>query len=211
MEIVRVARQTQSTGTAVSARCPACRKNATFDDLGRDIAVALRGEQHVVAGQRRCPDPQCHAHLFFIARGGELLVTYPPETIDFDPSHLPDGVLGALEEAIICHANGAYFAAAIMVRKTLEELSLDRNAKGHNLKQKLEALPSEVTLAPGLVAGLHDLRLLGNDAAHPESRHYETVDEEVVEIALGLTKQVLQAVYQSSYWRDRLEALKKAE
>ena len=52
------------------------------------------------------------------------------------------------------------------------------------------------------------MRLLGNDAAHPESRDYETVDKEVVEIALGFTKQVLQAVYQYSHWRDRLEARK---
>lgn len=191
-------------------RCPACRKNGTFDKLGTDLSLGFPGQPNCVAGQRRCPDPECHAHLFFW-QSGEVVVTYPPETIDFDASDLPDGVRGSLQEAILCHANGAFFAAAIMVRKTLEELCLDRNAEGDNLSQRINALRDEVTLAAVFFDGLHDLRLLGNDAAHPESRHYETVDKKAVEIALGLTKQVLQAVYQSSYWRDRLEALKRAK
>ncbi|WP_428274400.1 DUF4145 domain-containing protein [Candidatus Palauibacter sp.] len=140
-----------------------------------------------------------------------MLVTYPPETIDFDATDLPDGVRSALEEAIKCHANAAYVAAAIMVRKTLEELCLNRNAEGRFLWNRLQALREEVILPPELFEGLEDVALLGNDAAHVESRHYDNVGKEEVEIALEFAKRVLQAVYQSSTLLARLRSLKKGE
>ncbi len=182
-----------------------------FEMVGQDQSLSRSTSKRPVAGQRRCPDPECHAHLFFVHSDGKLLVTYPPETIDFDATDLPDGVRSALEEAIKCHANAAYVAAAIMVRKTLEELCLNRNAEGRFLWNRLQALREEVILPPELFEGLEDVALLGNDAAHVESRHYDNVGKEEVEIALEFAKRVLQAVYQSSTLLARLRSLKKGE
>ena len=211
MEIVRVTQETTHGGKTVRTRCPACRQRATFDKLGTDLVVGSQGRRALVAGQRRCPDPECHAHLFFINAGGEPLVTYPPETIDFDSTGLPPGVLGALEEAVTCHANGAFFAAAIMARKTLEELCRDRKAEGENLYERIKALRDSVILPDQLLDGLDDLRLLGNDAVHVESRTYENVGRDEVEIALELTKEVLKAVYQLEHLLRRLRSHKKSE
>ena len=213
MGIVQVAAPVayQGSRVVVRARCPACRQRAVFDNVGPDQNLDSHSSIPLIAGQRRCPDPECHAHLFFVRSDGKLLVTYPPETIDFDATDLPDGVRSALEEAIKCHANDAYVAAAIMVRKTLEELCLDRNAKGKHLWNRLQALRDEVILPPELFEGLEDVALLGNDAAHVESRHYDNVGKEEVEIALEFTKRVLQAVYQSSTLLARLRSLKKGE
>ena len=212
MEIVRATRQRDHPDpTTVRTRCPACQHRATFDTLGRDLCVGLQDQSALIAGQRRCPDPECHAHLFFIAAGEKLLATYPPEMIDFDSTGLPPRVLGALEEAVTCHANGAFFAAAIMVRKTLEELCRDRQAQGNNLYERIKALRDSVILPDQLLDGLDDLRLLGNDAAHVESRTYESVGREEVEIALELTKEVLKAVYQLERLLQRLRSHKKSE
>lgn len=173
--------------------------------------MGTRDRRPLVAGQRRCPSPKCHTHLFFIGVDGEhLLVTYPPETIDFDSSQLPSGVLQALEEAVTCHANGAFIAAAIMVRKTLEELCLDKGAEGKYLSHRIKALRHLVILPPQLLGGLDNLRLLGNDAAHVESRTYNTVGREEVETALDVTKIVLQSVYQFEQLTDKLQSLKKS-
>ena len=201
-------RVTQNTGQGghqvVRARCPACRHQAIFEKLGQDTQVADRGE---VAGKRRCPNPSCSALLFFVARGEQLLVTYPPETIDFDTTGLPAGVLGAVQEAVTCHANGAYVATAIMVRKTLEELCRDRGAEGKHLYHRLEALRDSVILPPGFFEGLEEVRLLGNDAAHVESKTYEKVGREEAEIAIAFTKEVLKAVYQLDQLTDRFRSL----
>ena len=210
MATVRVATRSQYPSTVViRTRCPACRQRATFDKLGADMQVAVQHGRALVAGQRVCPDPTCHAHLFFIATNGELLVTYPPETIDFDSTALPPGVQGALEEAVICHANGAFVAAAIMVRKTLEELCRERGASGRNLKERIKALRASVILPTELLDGLDELRLLGNDAAHVESKDYEGIGRTEVETALKFTKEVLKAAYQLSTLLDEIRSLKK--
>ena len=212
MVSVRVTGDEQISQYIVRTRCPACRQRATFDRLGApDLRVATWNGLPVIAGQRRCPDPQCHAHLFFITKGMHLLATYPPETIDFDSTALPAGVQRALEEAVTCHANQAFIAAAIMVRKTLEELCRDREVSGDNLKMRIKALGALAVLPAELFDGLDDLRLLGNDAAHVKSTTYDTVGSKEVEIALEFTKEVLKAVYQYSTLLDKLRSLKKSE
>ena len=120
-------------------------------------------------------------------------------------------VRNAFEEAIKCHAEGCFVASAIMVRKTLEELCSDRQAEGENLKERIKALGTKIVIPAELIAGLDDLRLLGNDAAHIESREYEKVGKDEVEVSIEFTKEVLKAVYQYSALLNRLRALKKPE
>lgn len=97
---------------------------------------------HVRAGQRRCPNPKGWAHIFFAfdTQKGLMLVSYPAERIDFETTNVPASVVSGLEEAIACHANRCFVAAALMVRKTLEELCRDRGATGDNLKERIKAL-----------------------------------------------------------------------
>ena len=200
----------------VSIRCPLCRHKGTFEktqqhDLqtSRSIRVKPAVVQTIIFGQRRCPDPQCRAHIFFVAVNDKIAATYPAETIDFDSSNLPKTVVGAFEEAIICHASNCYIASAIMVRKTLEELCRDRNAQGDNLKKRITALGSKVVLPQELLEGIDDLRLLGNDAAHIESQTYSQIGKEELEVGIEFTKEVLKAVYQYSALLDKLRGLKK--
>jgi hypothetical protein len=201
-----------SSGTVVNLRCPACRKRGTFEGLGPDLlCYDLNGSS--IVGERRCPDPECHALVFFEWPTDEpitSLVTYPPETIDFDASDLPSPVLAALQEAVSCHANRCYKAAAMMVRKCLEELCQDREANGENLKERIKSLRSAIVLPTDLFDGLDDLRLLGNDAAHVESRDYDEVGKEELEVSLAFTKEVLKATYQYAALRKKLSALKKS-
>jgi hypothetical protein len=96
-----------------------------------------------------------------------------------------------------------------MVRKTLEELCRDRNATGANLKERIKALGTKVVIPAELLDGLDDLRLLGNDAAHVESREYDKVGKEEVEIGIEFASEVLKAVYQYSALLNKLRALKK--
>lgn len=162
-------------------------------------------------GQRSCPNPKCEAHVSFVydIRKQQIAVSYPEERIDFDTTNVPTPVVSALEEAITCHASRCFVAAAIMVRKTLEQLCSDRGAKGSGPKDRIRALGATVVLPADLLNGLDDLRLLGNDAAHIESKEYAKVDQEEVEVAIEFTKEVLKAVYQYSALLSRLKALKK--
>ena len=195
-----------SAWATVSLRCPHCRQRGTFEPLPSVVDVTASG---MVVGERRCPNTECRALIFFAYLNGQIAVSYPPERIDFDATNIPTAVVGALEEAITCHADSCFTAAAIMVRKTLEELCTDRGAKGANLKERLRALGTKIVLPTELLDGLDDLRLLGNDAAHIESQVYAKVGKEEVEVGIEFAKEVLKAVYQYSALLSRLRALKK--
>jgi len=177
-----------------------------------DILATTQQEQGAsLFGQRQCPNAECRAHIFFAAdsNGGKVYVSYPHEVIDFDSSNLPTSVVKALNEAVVCHSQECFTAAAIMIRKTLEELCHERGVTGSNLKERIAALRSKVIISQELIEGLDNLRLLGNDAAHIEAQVFNEVGQEEVELAIDVTKEVLKSVYQHASLVARLQALKK--
>lgn len=191
---------------SVSMRCPKCGQSGTFEALG--VPDVLLAQDGLFVGSRRCPRRDCATHVFIVRDRDGIVEAYPPEVIDFDTTNVPPRITEALSEAITCHANECYVAAAIMVRKTLEELCADRAATGNNLKERIAALGTKVVLPQDLLDGLDDLRLLGNDAAHIESKEYDAVGREEVEIGIEVAKEVLKAAFQMSNLVNRLRALK---
>ncbi|WP_280940417.1 MULTISPECIES: DUF4145 domain-containing protein [unclassified Mesorhizobium] len=157
---------------------------------------------------RRCPNPACSS-LVFVATSNNEVVSYPPEVIDFDATNLPPDILSTLEESIKCHAAGCYRAAALMVRRTLEELCDDKKAAGKDLKGRLAALSSVAVVPSELLTAADELRILGNDAAHIEAKDYDAIGKEESELAIELAKELLKAVYQYTSLVARLTALKK--
>lgn len=140
-----------------------------------------------------------------------LLYSAPAETLDFDTSSLPERVLNSMTEAASCFSNGCYIAAAIMIRKTLEEVCHDRGATGPNLKERIQRLGQSVILPAELLDGLDSLRLLGNDAAHLESQTFTQVGRDEVEISFDVAKEVLKSVYQYRDLIGRLDAFKREQ
>lgn len=193
----------------VNLRCPECRQRGTFEQIASDLRVDAPGQGTFHTGQRRCPDPKCATHIFFVKQGTELVATYPAERIDFDANDVPLGVISALKEAITCHASECYVASAIMIRKTLEELCAERESGGDNLQQRIQNLRAKLVIPEELLDGLDDIRLLGNDAAHIDSRTYDDVGKEEVEVAIDFTKEVLKAAYQYKGLLARIRSLKK--
>jgi hypothetical protein len=104
------------------------------------------------------PSNDCHTQIFVAWRPTdtsqpEITASYPPELLDFDATNIPAKVTEAMQEAIQCHATQCYIAAAIMVRKTLEELCADQNATGNNLKERIKALGAKVVLPRTFLKG----------------------------------------------------------
>jgi Domain of unknown function (DUF4145) len=197
-----------SAASPVNARCPGCGQLGTFQvlmDNSHDFVL----DNNLRIGERRCPNTTCRTILFVVWQGADLSKTYPALRIDFDKTNIPAGIVSALEESITCHANECFTSAAIMVRKTLEELCRERGAQGNDLKARIRDLGTKIVLPKELLEGLDDLRLLGNDAAHIESREYDRVGEEEVGIGIEFAKEVLKAAYQYSALLTKLRGLKK--
>jgi Domain of unknown function (DUF4145) len=200
----------KNVGPRVSIQCPKCGRRATFDKYpGGPEDLSLGGG--VVLGSRRCPADDCNTHVFFITFDGNVVACYPPVTIDFDPAGVPVPVREALEEAIVAHAHGCYRAAALMVRRAIEEICLDKKATGDNLYARIDALGGQVVLPQPFLEGLHDVRLLGNDAAHVEARVYEEVGDEEVVAGIAIAKELIRAVYQYEAIMGQLKKLRGAQ
>jgi hypothetical protein len=198
----------ESAGTdSVALRCPACGNDGTFTALGTDYKA--RGD--ITVGHRRCPNPECSAHVFIVRHHLEILATYPARRITFDRGGIPERVLAALDEAITCHANQCWMAAGMMIRKTLEEICADQKAEGKDLNARIEALEKSLVLPRKLLAGMHHLRILGNDAAHVEIRHFQAVSQKEIEVAIEFTQTILRAVYQYDTLLRRIEELRVPE
>src|SRR5579863_7861726 len=125
------------TGTGGGRRfalgCPECGLGGIFEPIQGVSDLHVPGYW---LGHRQCPNPACSAHIFFVANDQlEILRTHPPLRVAFDSANIPEGIKKALSEAVTCEAEGCHAAAAIMVRRTLEELCEDRKAKGGDLKR----------------------------------------------------------------------------
>jgi hypothetical protein len=197
-----------SSGTKIATRCPHCGHYGTFEVIINDLQD--NGSNRTF-GIRRCPNPNCSGHLFFVYNrsNSTITLTYPSETIPFDKSGIPEKVLNAFDEAIICHSNSCFVASAIMIRKTLEEICSDREAKGTNLFKRLEDLGSKILVPKELIEGMQELRLLGNDAAHIEANTFNEVGKNEIEVSIEFTKEILKAVYQYEGLLTKIRGLRK--
>lgn len=194
--------------TVVQTDCPHCSKAGTFDLAGAsDIANGIW-----VFGLRKCPNPNCKGLLFFgkgtQAPHNSTLITYPSSKIMFDKTGIPLSILRSFEEAITCHSTECFIASAIMLRKTLEGICEDKGATGTNLFKRLESLSKIIVIPNELIEATHELRLLGNDAAHLEAQTYEQIGKNEIEISIEFTKEILKAVYQYQSLLGKLRSLK---
>jgi len=198
--------------TNVATRCPHCGHFGTFELVGLNDVYTLDSLNSQIInylGVRKCPNEKCKGHLFFISDNNRnVLMTSPSETIPFDRENIPAKVLNAFEEAIKCHSNSCFIASANMIRKTLEEICIERGASGANLFNKLQDLGGKILIPQELLSGMNELRLLGNDAAHIEAQTYSEIGKEEIEVSLDFAKEILKAVYQYDNLLQRLRKLK---
>jgi len=201
---LKVIQMNQVGSASIMARCPHCGRQVVFEAVGQDILIA----GNIICGQRRCPAYDCYGHIFIITDQNKLIASYPPVSIDFDASNIPEQVAAPFKEAIECHAAGYHTAAAIMIRRTLEAICVEKEAEGKNLKTRIQALSSKVILPKELLAGIDELRLLGNGAAHVSAEDYATISDDELRVAIEFAKEILKALYQYSALLEKLRALK---
>ena len=101
-----------------------------------------------------------------------------------------------------------YRAAAMMVRRLLEEICHENNATGANLHQRLVSLKSSVVLPQPLFDAMNELKVLGNDAAHIEAKEYDNIGQGEAEDSIELAKEIVKALYQLKGLIARLQSRK---
>jgi hypothetical protein len=122
------------------------------------------------------------------------------------PKHWPDDVGRYWLQAKRSIEASNWDAAALMARSAIQLTLRYKEATGKNLNEEINDLGAKSLLPPIMVQWAHEVRLLGNDNAHPTPGAIGTAPEDasaVVEFLSMLLKIVFDLPHQISEHRER--------
>jgi hypothetical protein len=104
-----------------------------------------------------------------------LIRVWPEAPAPNVPKYLPDNIRGFYLQGLDSLRRGGYDAAGTMFRKCLD-VGLKRiHPEGRGtLQKRIDALPSDLGITPAMKEWAHEIRDLGNDAAHEEEPFSES-------------------------------------
>jgi len=178
--------------------CPWCGHVGVLVSRSTDLTNGEMQSEHMrFAGIRHCPNPTCHGLVFVVVdHHGTVLDSYPRARIDLDRADVPTVVLDRLEEAVACHAAGAYRAAGVMLRATVDAVCDDRGVDAADMTERVRRLASGSGVRDEYVTALIALDLLGADTIGALVDDLATADDDSIRDAIEVVKAVLNLVYQ---------------
>ena len=116
---------------------------------------------------------------------------------------IPGEIQKIYQETYWALINGSKILTGIGIRAIIEATCREHQVKGDDLKEKINALAEQKgTITEEGTQALHQLRFLGNEAAHKNKPH----SEEELNAALEIVDHILQALY---VFPRRLKSLKE--
>lgn len=116
-------------------------------------------------------------------------VTYPSRQRTYAEEGVDADVAADFTEALRCRENGFLYASALVARRVLQMTARSIVGKKANLKEEIDALPAD-RISPALKEAAHEVRYLGNEAAHAGG-----IDEGEVDQLLGFTELYLEHLF----------------
>jgi len=176
---------------AVSIYCPYCHKYTELSERG-----AYNTSQYLYwMGQCNA----CHKVVLVLSsrQTKHVVQIYPnplPKLVD---SRIPASIKNDFEEALECFSLSAFRSAGVMSRRALQCCCLDKGAnENQRLVDQIEWLFTQGVLTKDLKDWAHEVRLTGNDAAHPQKPGEDTlVTEEDAKDILELLEQFTNVLY----------------
>jgi hypothetical protein len=164
-----------------------------------------------------CNGQRCNER-FVITRlqssSGKIIKIYPntlPEPID---ENIPEAIQMDLDEAGRCFVAGAYRAAAVMARRALQNVALDKEAPttheitlkdgkkkkvSMRLVDQIDWLFKQGIITKDLRDWAHEVRGIGNDGVHPADAEDVTVmSKEDAEYVIALANAFCSPLYVAS-------------
>jgi hypothetical protein len=184
--------------TTVDYVCPWCGRNQTSQSK-RSVEHGREMWMVVECSSGACKRPalvevhltgneQWHA---ITSAGGftSKPVVHPTARPSYLEAGVPPEIRRDFEEALQCQAAGFKYGAALVGRRVLQAAVREKGGHGRDLKAEIDSLPTDTLNAP-LKESAHEIRFVGNDAAHAD----EVTDGDVADL-LGFTRDVLHSLY----------------
>ncbi len=138
-----------------SIYCPSCRRYTSLSNR------AHYGRYHI----SECNS--CNFFLLVYRYDGMIIKTYPtalPKPIN---EKTPDFLKEDLKEAYLCFSVNAYRATGVIARRTLQSCCIKKKATGETLRGQIKWLLDQQIITKDLHEWANEVRLTGNDCAHP--------------------------------------------
>ncbi len=140
--------------------CPHCKTSSKFDI--RQQMVVDRNERHSIVS---CTI--CGKHTYLLTdTSNNLKFQYPIAGMSIDQS-IPQEVAEDYIEGMKCLSVGAHKAAVTMFRRSLQTALLQKGALRGELRNQIDELAGRNTIPSDLKDLAHNIRVTGNDGAHP--------------------------------------------
>lgn len=176
-----------------SIYCPKCRCHTNLI-YRAGYEGHLTSDKYLYYAVEECNN--CQQHFLTIRlknQYGQILKSYPedlPKTVN---SLISDSVKKDFEEALLCQSVGAYRGAAVLARRAVQLICLDKGAKkGEKLRKQIEELFDNNIITQDIKDWADEVRYIGNDAAHPNK---EEVNKEDSEDILELLESLCDVLY----------------
>lgn len=137
----------------------------------------------------------CEQHFLVIVNAdtGKRLNIFPktlPRTVD---KLIPSPIKEDFEEALLCYSVSAYRGAATIARRAVQMICLNKGAsKSKKLNEQIDELLVSGVVTKDIQEWAHEVRFLGNDAAHPTKNE---VSEEDARDILELLESLCEVLY----------------
>lgn len=178
--------------TSVTIRCGHCTVEVEAllqsDSILLDRSRSGPGQAAVIAGGMYvCPRHDCgKPSLVYLAydetrsdRTGLVVVTTYPRGSAEPMDGLPEEIQRDRLEAWSCFHGGDNRAAVIMGRAAIQRAVRSRRAKGRGLKAELADLAGRQEITQTVRSWADEVRIAGDDAAHPEDLGEVTTNEAI--------------------------------
>jgi hypothetical protein len=107
--------------------------------------------------------------------GVHLIETWPKRSPLEAPEHTPDNIRHYYLQGMDNINRKNFDAAGTMFRKSLDSALRRLHSSGKGaLQQRIDSLPDEIGITPAMRQWAHEIRILGNDAAHEEEPFKES-------------------------------------
>jgi hypothetical protein len=116
----------------------------------------------------------------------------PDETVD---KSVPESVADDFKEALRCYFIKAYKATAVMCRRAIQTSALELTASGNRLIDQIDNLAEKGKITEPLKDFAHEVRLTGNDGAHPDKDGLSNITEKDAKDIVEFTQEYLHHVY----------------
>lgn len=115
---------------------------------------------------------------------------------DYDAT--PERIAETANEAHSTFSVKAYKAAMMLARAVTEAVTKNKDCRGKDLKEKIEALAEKGYISKMMAEAAHEIRHFGNSSAHADFVNEEPVTQEEVAEILQFMDDLIEDVYERS-------------